>query len=332
MTVISTDDLYARCVAGLKGAGFSDANADAMAAQTVLAESLGQQSVGLRHTFDYVNQVLGGQVDAAAPFTVTQPAPSIIHADGGGGIIQGAFDEAFERMVEITRSQGLCMFVGNNATLCASLGTFPLRLAEQGLVALAATNGSPLMAGSGGSKPIFCTNPMAFSVPQSGGAPLLIDQSSSATAYVNIRAASEAGESIPEGWALDADGNQTTDPAKALDGVMLPFGGQRGANVALMVEILSAGLGNANWSVDASPLLGGDECPATGLFVLAINPEPAAPNFKSRLGSYLSRLADDFGVYVPGLSKAEKRAKAEADGIEIDDALLTRLDELAAPA
>lgn len=329
MTVLTQQELHERCVAGLRGAGFSPANAEAMAHQTVLAESLGQKSVGLSHTFDYIDQMLRGQIDAGAPFALSHPAPTIIHGDGGGGIIQGAFDAAFDQLVETARHQGLAMFVGNNTTLCASLGTFALRLAEAGLVGLAATNGSPLLAGSGGTEPVFCTNPMAFSAPQADGPPLLIDQSSSATAYVNIRAAADAGDSIPEGWALDADGNPTTDPAKALEGVMLAFGGARGANIALMVEILAGGLGNANWSVDAQSFTTGEKCSATGLFVLAINPEPAAPGFAARLNRYLSRLANDFGVHIPGISKDKHRRAAAEQGIDMDDALLARLDELA---
>lgn len=330
MALITPEELHSRCVAGLIGAGFSPANAEALAAQTVLTECLGQRSVGLNHTFDYVDEALSGQIDAGAAFTLSQPAPTIFHADGGGGIIQAAFDATFDRLCATARSQGLAMFVGRNATLCASLGTFALRLADAGLVGLAATNGAPLMAGSGGTKPVFCTNPLAFAAPQADGPPLLIDQSSSATAYVNIREAAEAGNPIPEGWALDRDGNPTTDPAKALDGVLLAFGGARGANIALMVEVLAAGLGDANWSVDASPFIDGESCPATGLFVLAINPEPAAPGFRARLGQHLERLANEFGVHIPGLTKSKKRQAAASGGIEIDDNLLSRLDELAA--
>ncbi|TIW17972.1 MAG: Ldh family oxidoreductase, partial [Mesorhizobium sp.] len=99
--------------------------------------------------------------------------------------------------------------------------------------------------------PVYCTNPMSFAAPAADGSPLVIDQSSSATAFVNIRKAAEDGRKIPEGWALDASGNPTTDPAAAMKGAMLAFGGQRGANIALMVEVLAAGLSGANWSLDA---------------------------------------------------------------------------------
>ncbi|MGI9423197.1 MAG: Ldh family oxidoreductase, partial [Hyphomicrobiaceae bacterium] len=208
-------------------------------------------------------------------------------------------------------------------------GTFALRLAGRGLMALAATNGSPLLAASGATQPIYCTNPIAFAAPAGSASPLLIDQSCSATAYVNIRAAAERGDPIPSGWAIDRHGNPTTDPNAAMDGAMVAFGGPRGANLALMVEILAAGVGSANWSVDAAPFDRGSECPATGLSVIAINAEAAAPDFAPRIGSYLGRLDGEFGVHVPGRSKSRHRQAATKNGLSIQDGLITQLEALA---
>ena len=81
-----------------------------------------------------------------------------------------------------------------------------------------AANASPSIAPFGGKTPFFGTNPLAFAAPRKGRAPLVIDQSSSATAFVNIRAAAQAGRQIPEGWALDAEGRPTTDPFAAMNG------------------------------------------------------------------------------------------------------------------
>ncbi|MDP6623781.1 MAG: Ldh family oxidoreductase, partial [Alphaproteobacteria bacterium] len=180
----------------------------------------------------------------------------------------------------------------------------------------------------GAKRPVFCTNPMAFAAPQADGPPLLIDQSSSATAYVNIRSAAERGEDIPLGWAIDKDGQPTTDPRAALAGTMLAFGGARGANIALMVDVLAAGLSGANWSLDAPPFDQGDQCPASGLFVLAINPLPGDENFSARLAAQSKRLSQDYGVHIPGLAKAKARQSAANDGMEIDDALIARLQEM----
>ena len=217
------------------------------------------------------------------------------------------------------------MFVQKNAFTCGALGHFAERLAAEGLVGIAASNGPAFLAGAGGTKPVFCTNPLAFAAPIAGGPPLVIDQSSSATAYVNIARAAERGEPIPEGWALDAAGNPTTDAKAAVTGALLAFGGTRGANIALMVEVLSAGLSGANWSLDAPSFQAGSESPATGLFVLAIDPTLIDQHFAERMDTQIKRLSDDFGVHIPGRARAVARAASERDGLRIPAELHRRI-------
>src|SRR5699024_1333214 len=119
------------------------------------------------------------------------------------------------------------------------LGHFATRLAEQGLIALVCGNSPALMAAYDSTEADTGTNPLAFALPHSSG-PRVFDQASSATAFVSIRQAAERGEHIPPGWALDADGQPTIDPAAALTGALLPFGGAKGANIAMMIELLAA--------------------------------------------------------------------------------------------
>ena len=325
MTILSAKELKRLLVEALTASGFSNQHAEALARQTVLTEELGQASVGVAHVFDYINGIVEGRISGTAEPEISRPVPTMIVVDANSGLPQTGFDQTFKDLVSTATELGLCLFSQRNACLCGSLGTFVLRLAEAGLVGFAATNGSPLVAGSGGTQPVFCTNPMAFSAPVENGAPLLIDQSSSATAYVNIRAAAERGEEIPLGWALDRQGNPTTDPRAALEGTMLAFGGARGANIALMVDVLAGGLSGANWSLDAPSFFAGDQCPDTGLFVLAINPQLISPDFPARMASQMERLSKEYSVHIPGLSKSQNRQKAHRDGINIDDALITRL-------
>ena len=212
-----------------------------MARSAVAAEADGQPSVGLAHFIDYLEALEAGRIDGKATPEITRPAPAIILSDAKGGAAHPGFDAAFDLIVEAANEFGLALFTQKNAYTCGALGYFAGRLAGKGLAAIAATNGPALLAGSGSTKPVYCTNPMAFAAPVAGGPPLIIDQSSSATAFVNIRAAAKAGTPIPEGWALDAEGRPTTDARQAVKGALLAFGGERGANIALMVEVLAAG-------------------------------------------------------------------------------------------
>src|SRR5690606_23683763 len=107
----------------------------------------------------------------------------------------------------------------------------------------------------GGSAPVFGTNPLAFSAPRANGPALVIDQACSVAARGEVLLRARRGEAIPDGWALDADGRPTCDPAEGLRGSMAPFGGAKGVNVAWIVEVMAAVLTGACLSHRASSVI-----------------------------------------------------------------------------
>lgn len=325
------DDALALARRALAASGAGPAMADVMAEALVEAESEGLAGVGLAHLVTYCEALRAGRIDGAAEPVVSRPAPALFRADAGGGVGHLAFRHCLDDLAAAARAYGVAVFSCTNAFTNAALGWFVARLADRGLVALAATNGGPaLLAASGSTRSVFCTNPMAFAAPCAGRPPLLIDQSSSATAFVNIVLAAGRGEPIPEGWALDRDGAPTTDPAAAMTGVLLPFGGARGGNVALLVEVLAAGLAAANWSLDAPSFLEGDCSPGIGLYVQALDPDAlAGAGFAGRLAAYLDRIEGGYGAYIPGAGRAAKAAAARHDGLVVPADLLARIREIA---
>lgn len=322
MTVREAEAL---CERAARAAGASSFTAGSLARSVVAAEADGQASVGLSHFIDYLDALDAGRIDGAAEPAITRPAPALILSDGRGGAAHPGFDLAFDDLADAARTFGIALFTQRNAFTCGSLSYFVGRLAETGLAAIAATNGPPIVAGSGARRPVFCTNPMAFAIPVAGGAPLIIDQSSSATAFVNVRAAANAGRLIPEGWALDANGEPTTDPNEAMKGALLAFGGNRGANIALMVEVLAAGINGANWSLDAPPFGVGSDGPGTGMTVIALAPQLIDPDFATRVGKQVERLSGEYGVHIPGRAKVAARERSERDGLAIPRAVYDRI-------
>ncbi|ODT02064.1 MAG: lactate dehydrogenase [Mesorhizobium sp. SCN 65-20] len=327
---LSLEEARELCISAAMGAGASEETARSIALAAVAAEADGQSSVGLSHYIDYLEALEAGRIDGKAEPAVTRPALAIYLSDAQGGAAHTAFDRTFDEIAKAARLFGVTVFAQKNAYTCGSLGYFTGRLAEAGLVALAATNGPALVAGSGSTKPVYCTNPISLAAPSADGPPLIIDQSSSATAFVNIRKAAKAGEDIPEGWALDAKGKPTTDPKKAMKGVLLAFGGTRGANIALMVEVLAAGVSGANWSIDAPSITEGDQSPGTGLFLVALDPKLFDPGFDIRMRVQLDRLAGRYDVHIPGPAKAAARVRAETDGIVVPGPVHARIAEFAA--
>ncbi|MDR6757661.1 (2R)-3-sulfolactate dehydrogenase (NADP+) [Mycoplana sp. BE70] len=298
-------------------AGASEALARSLAKATVDAEAAGKPALGLAHLMDYLDALASGRIDGHAEPLITSPIPALVKCDCHGGVAQLGFDLAFDELVMKAKTFGLTLYASQNSFTTGELGWYAARLADAGLVTLAATNGPALIAGGGSTKPVYCTNPLAFAAPRANGPPLVIDQSSSATAYVKVRQAAESGAPIPEGWALDSTGRPTTDANEALKGALLAFGGSRGANIALMVEVLAAGLTGANWSLDAPDFQTGSESPRAGLFVLAIAPQFLAADFEERLAGQLERLSRDYGVHVPGASRATARWRAGGTGITV---------------
>ena len=321
------DDAIDLAANALKACGASEQQAASLARAAIDADAHGHHSQGIDHLDPFCDGLLKGRLNGGAEPVIDARTAVIWHGDAGGGSAHYAFDCAFERLCESAKSFGLAAFSLNNSYPCGELGYFVRRLLDERLGGLAATNSGPaFLAAAGATKPVFCTNPLAFGMPGGDGGDILIDQSSSASAFTNIRRAARFGESIPLGWALDADGEPTDDPKKAIEGVLLAYGGFRGANMAMMVELLAAGLGGANWSLDAPPFHKGSKCPGGGLFILAIDPAKfAGDGFQDRLSSYLERLRTEFGVHLPGKRKFTERQQAEKQGVALPEQAIANL-------
>ncbi|MFC3284123.1 Ldh family oxidoreductase [Litchfieldella rifensis] len=305
-------------------AGANHATARSLARATVSAALFGRPGVGFPHLLDYLSSFRAGRINGEAEPKITSPLPAIIHSDADGGIAQLGFDQAMPTLVERTRKLGVTIFTQGNSYTTGELGYYVRRLALEGVIAFAVSNSPAVVAGSPGGKIVFGTNPMAFAAPLANvNAPLIIDQASSATAFVNLIKAAEEGRKIPEGWAIDEKGDVTTDAAAGLRGALLAFGGTKGANVALMVECLAAGLSGASWSLDMPDFQGGDQVIDAGMTIIAILPTVIEDRFSTRLTQQLDRIAER-GAYVPG-RRSVRNGTSDKDQIAIDTSVLEKI-------
>ncbi|REG58818.1 (2R)-3-sulfolactate dehydrogenase (NADP+) [Paraburkholderia sp. BL6669N2] len=284
----------------LKAVGAGDAVARSLAAAVISAELAGSKAVGFAHLPDYLDGFAKGRISKNAEPDVDATVPAAIKIDAKQGIAQLAFDRICEDLVMRTTDYGVAVLSIANSFTVGELGYYTRRCAERGLVALATCNATAQMTTLESGKAVYGTNPLSFAAPMARGRqPLVIDQASSATAFVSVRKAAESGESIPEGWAVDQNGHPTTDAREAVKGLLLAFGGARGANIAMIMEILAAGMTGANWSMDAPHYALGSESPGVGLFLVAFRPEALVAGFTERLSAHIDRLAQS-GVRIPG--------------------------------
>ncbi|MGD1880122.1 MAG: Ldh family oxidoreductase [Kiloniellaceae bacterium] len=335
---VSFNAALAAAVAALKAAGASPEHAAATGRALVTAEAAGNRGVGLKHLFTYGAALREGRARGDALPVIDSDGGSVTRVDAAEGLPHLGVERALPALVQSAQTSGVGSLALRNGYPCGALGTFARQLAEDhGLAALVAANAGPaVMAASGGKAPVFCTNPLAFAVPQGDSGPaLVIDQSSSAASLAKVREYAEAGREIPAGWALDPAGHPTTDARAALAGSLLPFGGARGANIALMVELLAAGLTGANWSKDAPAFNKGSRSPGAGLFILAIDPgrggagENSGDFFTDRIAAWIAAVSAEDGVHLPGLAKGEALDHARHRGFAVDAALWARVKELA---
>ena len=310
------------------------AQQSAVVAQSIAeAEAQGIRNVGLAYLPTYCAHLRCGKVDGHALAKAEVTAPSILQVDACSGFAHTAFVSALPECVAMAHSQGVAVMTIRNSYSAGVLGWFIHRFLEHGLVSLAFSNASAMMAPVGGSKPVFGTNPWGFGVPQEGADAIVADMSSTATARVNVIAAARSGGPIPAGWAIDVDGQPTTDPQAALAGTMAPAAGHKGYALALLVDVLVAGLGGANWSFEASSLLddsGGP--PGVGQCFIAIDPSRCAPGFAQRITQLAQAIDAQEGARLPGAGRAAHAAHAATHGIEVPDELVAELRALAYPA
>ena len=193
------------------------------------------------------------------------------------------------------------------------------------------------IAPSGGNRALLGTNPFSLAVPDlsdeaggAGGSAILIDQSASVVAKSEVMKRAREGRELPPGWALDADGNPTTDADAALRGTMAPSGGYKGVGLALLTETMAAVLTGANLGIEASPFSGtAGGPPGTGQFFLALDPVAFGDSFGEKLSGLREAFAGQPGARVPGSGRAAARARAMDSGVEVAGEVLAKARELA---
>lgn len=302
-------------------------NAGHVAEALVGAELVGQAGHGLRRLPAYAAQAAAGKVDGHAVPKAKRVRPGLLAVDAGHGFAYPALALAIEALPEMARAQGIAAAGIGRSHHAGVTGLFAEALAGGGLVGLVLTNGPAAIAPWGGKRGLFGTNPVAFAAPVPGAAPLVIDLSVSRVARGRIMAAAQKGEPIPEGWALDAEGRPTSDPKAALEGTMVPLGEAKGAALALMVEVLAAGLTGANYGWEASSFFDAEgPPPGTGQFLMAIDPEAMHAGALARIGALAAAVEGEGDARLPGRRRQALRARLTAEGIPLDAALAAEID------
>jgi (2R)-3-sulfolactate dehydrogenase (NADP+) len=323
---VALDTVFAQTKAALIRHGANEFAAAEVARAVRKAEAVGNLICGLYYLESYCTQLTSGRVNGTVEPVVTKPKNASVKVDAKLGFAQPAFAAGLPVAIETAREMGTCALAICHSHTCTSLGYFTEQIAQAGLIGIGFTNASPVVSPPGGNKAVIGTNPIAMSVPaKTGGVAFQFDQSTSAVALGKITMAASAGKSIPLGWAVDAQGNPTTDPNEALKGSLVSTGGYKGWGFGLMGEILAAAVTGSVNSLDVAGLKLPDGKPHDlGQFYFLLDPTTFSGDaFWDRLARVADAVNAQPGARLPGTGKAVP------DQVSIDAAVWEQVLKLA---
>jgi len=322
----------------LRAAGLSSASAETIAGSLVDADRRGIHSHGVMLLPMYVDRIAAGSVSTAerAEVVVDHGAVAVLDARHVPGQLSG--DQAMKLAIDKAAIYGVGVVAVRNAFHFGAAARYVSWAARRGYIGLAMANTRPLMPAPGGASPVVGNNPLAMGVPRPDDEPVVLDMALSAAALGRIRLAAQVGEAIPSTWATDATGRPTTDPAAAIDGMLLPAGGAKGFGLALMVDVLTGVLSGGGFGQRVAGLYSDATVPNNCAHTfLALDPAAFGPpdGFATRFSELTAEVTASpttdpkVRVVLPGQSEAERARRTAVDGVAIDAAVLASLHALA---
>lgn len=332
MATFSPADLTGLIARVFENSRVAPHTARVVAEALVRAEADGISSHGVARVPPYAEQAMNGKVDGFAEPVLARTAAAVLDVDSRIGFAFPAIRLGLEAAAGIVGETGIVAIGIRNSHHFGVAGHHVEDAASRGLMALAFSNTPAAIAPWGGARALYGTNPIAFACPRADGPPLVIDLSVSTVARGKVVLAAKAGQPIPDDWALDADGNATTDAAVALEGSMAPLGGRtagaKGAALGLMVELLCGALTGSKFGYQGSSFFEPTGAPPSiGHLILVMDPAAfgGGAGTVARAEEMFAEILAQPGTRLPGDSRLARRAAAPA-GITIPDALARELD------
>tara|TARA_B100000029_G_scaffold397526_1_gene395835 strand:+ start:15053 stop:16054 length:1002 start_codon:yes stop_codon:yes gene_type:complete len=302
-TSLSLEEIYKLAKETLLHNGCDEMNAESVANTVTFAERDGSISHGLFRIPGYVAALKSKKVKGSARPTKKFLTQNIIRVNGDHGFAPTAIKVGIPALEEITKKYGVGVLTITNTHHFAALWHETEALAEKNLVGIACTAYMPSVAPYGATKPLFGTNPISFAWPRKNNSPVVYDMATASMAMGEVQVAARDGHKVPFGTGLNKDGIKTEDPSEiANGGVLLPFGEHKGSAIAMMVELLAAGLVGDMFSFEAKEADNKDGGPARGgEFIMALSPELiAGDGWDEHAEKFFNIMESMSGVRLPG--------------------------------
>ncbi len=320
-TPLSLNEIYELARKTLINNGCNELNAEAVANTVTFAERDGSISHGLFRIPGYVASLRSKKVRGNASPLIKHISQSIIQVDGDRGFAPYAIQLGIPILVEATKKNGIGILAIKNTHHFAALWHETEALAEKDLIGIACTAYMPSVAPYGATKPLFGTNPISFAWPRKNNSPVVYDMATASMAMGEVQVAARDGHKVPIGTGLNKDGKKTDNPSEiANGGVLLPFGGHKGSAIAMMVELLAAGLVGDMFSFEAKDADNKDGGPARGgEFIMALSPHLiAGEGWNEHSEKFFKQMTSLEGVRLPGQRRHNNRKDSGPRNINTD--------------
>lgn len=315
---LTLDEAKQLCLDVLTKNGFSQAHADPIADVIYRGQLDDCQSHGLYRLITCVNTIRSGMVTGQEDVSISEPSPVAVRVDAHNGCSPLAFQTGLPLLIEKAKTNGIGLMAMNNCFHFSALWPEVETLSAQGLAAFAMVPSHAWVAPAGGTKGALGTNPLAFSWPRGDQHPYTFDFATSAMARGDIELARRAGHALPEGVAIDKDGNPTTDANKAVDGAMLTFGGYKGSALSTMIELMAGPMIGDLTSLASLEKDGGKGAiPLHGELIVAFDPVRLGggdAETNTLLAETLFKEITDQGARLPSQRRFKARATNTANG------------------
>ena len=301
----------------------------------VNAELVGAPGHGLSRLKMYCDRINKKVINPKPKFKYKKISSSITQIDANNSIGFVAADIGIKRAIESARKTGIGLVGIKNSGHYGLSGYYAEQAVKKNFLSLIFTNAPPAIAPHGALKTLFGTNPICFGTPTASKIPFILDTSVSMINRGKIRVAARTGSKIPEGVALDKNGNPTTDAKKALEGVQLPIAGFRGSGLAWMVDILSGVFTGGNHGGKVKDPFDDFSGPQNiGHLFIVMKPNLFVNNFNSRIKENIKRikrlpkLKGVKEIMYPGQNKFNRYKNNITKEIFIPDAIKGDIEKL----
>jgi LDH2 family malate/lactate/ureidoglycolate dehydrogenase len=317
--------------------GIPREDAEVAADSLVRANLEGTDSHGISRLAIYARRIWEGRISARPKIDVKR-AGSVLRVDGGNGLGQVASYHALRAAFPVVSKTGIVGVAVRNTNHFGTAAYYCQMACREGIALIAMTNSPPGIAPWGGKKAYFGTNPIAFGFPTRQEPPVIVDMSSSVVARGKIILAAAEGREIPEGWAIDEEGIETTDATAALRGAVLPLGGAKGYALAMAGEIMAGVLSGAAFGPHVNNLYKDYNPPANvghSFIVLDIARWMPLDDYYVRMDQFLNevksvpRAKEIEEIYYPGERRYLTHLQRAKEGVALPGAVQEELERLA---